>query len=101
MYPTLLACCNEMGAMLARLLGYVCAIVALGVIAAQMCGLPRVEAAVEPVERADWLAAHRRPRAARKARNEVALVSRASAASAKHERNETRDPAQDSRSTIS
>lgn len=57
MYPTLLACCNEMSAMLARLLGYVCAIVALGVIAAQMCGLPRVEAAVEPIERADWLAA--------------------------------------------
>jgi hypothetical protein len=53
-YPTLLAFCNEMSAMLARLLGYVCAIVALGVIAAQMCGLPRVEAAVE---RADWLAA--------------------------------------------
>jgi len=63
-YPTLLACCNEMGAMLGRLLGHVCAIVALGLIAAKLCGLPRVEAAVEPmagrdvrIERADWLAA--------------------------------------------
>ena len=58
MYPTLLAFCNEMSAMLARLLGYVCAIVALGMIAAKMCGPPRVEAAVAvTIERADWLAA--------------------------------------------
>jgi hypothetical protein len=54
-YPTLLAFCNEMSAMLARLLGHVCAIVALGVIAAQMCGLPRVEAAVEPMAARDWI----------------------------------------------
>ena len=58
MYPTLLACCQEMGAALARLLAYVGAVVALGLIAAKMCAPPRVEAAVVvTIERADWLAA--------------------------------------------
>jgi len=58
MYPTLLACCQEMGAALARLLAYVGAVVALGLIAAKMCAPPRVEAAVAvTIERADWLAA--------------------------------------------
>jgi hypothetical protein len=47
-YPTLLAFCNEMSATLARLLAYLGAIFVLGVIAAKMCGLPWVEAAVEP-----------------------------------------------------
>ena len=58
MYPSLLAYCQEMGATLARLLAYAGAVVALGMIAAKMCGPPRVEAAVAvTIERADWLAA--------------------------------------------
>jgi hypothetical protein len=62
-YPTLLAFCNEMGATLARLLGYTGAIVALGMIAAKMCGLPPAEAAVEvTIERADWLTATGAPK---------------------------------------
>jgi len=58
MYPTLLACCQEMGAALARLLAYAGAVVALGLIAAKMCAPPRVKAAVVVmIERADWIAA--------------------------------------------
>ncbi len=55
MYPTLLAFCNEMSATLARLLAYLGAIVVLGIVAAKMCGLPRVEAAVEPAASRDWI----------------------------------------------
>ena len=63
MYPTLLAFCNEMSATLARLLAYVGAIVVLGLVAARMCGLPRVEAAVEPLAPRSWITIERPHRA--------------------------------------
>ena len=63
MYPTLLAFCNEMSATLARLLAYVGAIVVLGLVAARMCGLPRVEAAVEPLAPRGWITLERPHRA--------------------------------------
>ena len=84
----LLAFCNEMSAMLARLLAYVGAVVALGMIAAQMCGPPRVEAAVEPIERADWLAATGAPELRGRPGDEVTLVSRANEARASSARAE-------------
>ena len=63
MYPTLFAFCNEMSATLARLLAYLGAIVVLGLVAAKMCGLPRVEAAVEPATRQAWINIERPHRA--------------------------------------
>jgi hypothetical protein len=63
MYPTLPGFCNEMSAMLARLLAYVGAIVVLGILVAKMCGLPRVEAAVEPLAPRGWITVERPHRA--------------------------------------